>query len=258
MDVQMNKVLIPLPSYGFDPTEAAIPWKLLSAHDFEVVFGTPEGLKASADRRMLTGEDFGILKYVFQARRDAIDAYHEMEQSDSFCNPLKYVDLHEKDFDGLLLPGGHDKNVKEYLESKVLQDLVVEFFNAKKPVGAICHGVILPARSINPDTGKSVLYKFKTTALQNSQELLGYNLTRLWLGDYLLTYPECTVENEIRAVLAEDDNFIEGPPSVLRDSPDNPGRGFVVRDRNYVSARWYGDAYSFAFEFIKVMQELGR
>jgi protease I len=254
MDVPMNKVLVPLPSYGFDPTEAAISWKLLSAHGFEVVFATPEGSKASADRRMLTGEDFGILKTVFQARRDAIEAYLEMEESDSFSKPLKYDDVHEQDFDGLLLPGGHDKSVREYLESKVLQDLVVAFFNAKKPVGAICHAVILLARSINPETGRSVLYNYKTTALQKSQELLGYNLTRLWLGDYLLTYPECTVEEEVRAVLADDENFIEGPPSVMRDSFDNPGRGFVVRDRNYVSARWYGDAYRFALEFIKVMQ----
>jgi protease I len=258
MDVQMKKVLIPLPTYGFDPTEAAIPWKLLLAHDFQVVFATPEGRKASADRRMLTGESFGILKNMFQARRDAIDAYHEMEESDSFCNPLKYIDVHEKEFDGLLLPGGHDKSVKEYLESKVLQDLVAAFFIAKKPVGAICHAVILPARSINPETGKSVLHNYKTTALQKSQELLGYKLTRLWLGDYLLTYPDCTVEDEIRAVLANDEHFIEGPISVMRDSFDNPGRGFVVRDRNYVSARWYGDAYRFAFEFIQVMQELDR
>jgi protease I len=78
------------------------------------------------------------------------------------------------------------------------------------------------------------------------------------LGDYLLTYPDCTVEDEIRAVLANDEHFIEGPISVMRDSFDNPGRGFVVRDRNYVSARWYGDAYRFAFEFIQVMQELDR
>jgi putative intracellular protease/amidase len=178
-----------------------------------------------------------------------------MEKSDSFLKPLKYIDLRVKDFDGLLLPGGHDKRVKEYLESKVIQDLVVSFFTAMKPVGAICHGVILPARSINPETGKSVLYNYKTTALHNSQELLGYNLTRLWLGDYLLTYPGRTVEDEVRSALADSEQFIEGPPSVLRDSPDHPGRGFVVRDRNYVSARWYGDAYRFAFEFIQILQE---
>jgi protease I len=253
----VNRFLIPLPSYGFDPTEAAIPWKLLTEQGYEAVFATPDGRKASADRRMLTGEKFGIWKHLFRARRDGIDAYLEMEDSDSFCRPLKYDEVLEKDFDGLLLPGGHDKRVKEYLESKVLQDLVVDFFNVEKPVGAICHGVLLPARSINPETGNSVIHNYKTTALQKSQELLGYHLTRLWLKDYLLTYPECTVEDEIRLILSDDENFIEGPSSIFRDSADHLERGFVVRDRNYVSARWYGDVYNFAREFIQVLQEFG-
>jgi len=47
----MKKILMPIPSYGFDPTEAAIPWKLISKKNLEVVFITPEGKKASADSR---------------------------------------------------------------------------------------------------------------------------------------------------------------------------------------------------------------
>jgi protease I len=69
------------------------------------------------------------------------------------------------DFDGLVLPGGHDKGVKEYLESKTLQQQVVAFFNATKPVGAICHGVVLAARSIDPVSNQSVLFDYKTTSL---------------------------------------------------------------------------------------------
>ncbi|MDC0893267.1 type 1 glutamine amidotransferase domain-containing protein [Pseudomonadales bacterium] len=51
----MKKVLIPLPSYGFDPTEVAIPWKLLSEAGFEPVFISPAGTQASLDKRMLKG-----------------------------------------------------------------------------------------------------------------------------------------------------------------------------------------------------------
>ena len=184
-----NRILIPLPSYGFDPTEVAIPWKLLSEKNFEIVFITPEGEKAITDRIMLTGEKLRIWKRVLAARKDAVDAYSEMGKIESFCNPLKYNDVQEKDFDAILLPGGHDKGVKEYLESKVLQKLVVDFFSALKPVAAICHGVVLAARSINPDTEKSVIHDYKTTALLKSQELLAYNMTKLWMKDYYLTYP---------------------------------------------------------------------
>jgi putative intracellular protease/amidase len=31
-------------------------------------------------------------------------------------------------------------------------------------------------------------------------------------------------------------------------------RGFSVVDRNYVSARWPGDAYSFALAFLKLLE----
>ena len=178
-----------------------------------------------------------------------------MEGSDSFSNPLTYISVQEENFEAILLPGGHDKRVKEYLESKVLQNLIVDFFGAKKPVGAICHGVLLPVRSIDPDTKKSVIYNYKTTAPLKSQELIVYNLTRIWLKDYFLTYPEITTEDEVKSALSDSMNFIEGPTPLFRDSYDHLERGFVVRDRNYVSARWYGDAYNFSLEFIKMVQD---
>jgi len=61
---------------------------------------------------------------------------------------------HHENFDALYLPGGHDKGVREYLESNLIQYLVVDFFVSEKPVAAICHGVIVAARSADPNTGK--------------------------------------------------------------------------------------------------------
>lgn len=250
----MKKILIPLPSYGFDPTEVAIPWLLLSKAGFDVVFATTTGIKASPDARMLYGNDLGILKSSLKAREDAVDACIEMESSQSFCNPLKYTDVYTQSYDALMLPGGHDKGVKEYLESKVLQSIVVDFFTTQKPVAAICHGVVLAARSIDPKSNKSVIHEYKTTSLLNLQELLAYNLTRLWLKDYYLTYPEITVEDEVKSALSNQKNFIKGPPPLLRDSPNKLRRGFFVKDRNYLSARWPGDIYNYSFEFIKMIQ----
>lgn len=227
----------------------------MSEQGFEMVFITPEGSRASADRLMLSGERLGIWKSVLQARKDAILAYSEMEKSSSFLNPLKYSEVDENDFDAILLPGGHDKGAKEYLESETLQQLIVAFFKVQKPVAAICHGVVLAARSIDAGTGKSVIRNYKTTSLLKSQELLAYNLTRLWLQDYYLTYPGLTTEDEVKAVLSDQNNFIKGPTPLFKDDPKNLKRGFVVRDKNYLSARWPGDLYNFSFELIKMVQD---
>ncbi len=253
----MARILIPLPSYGFDPTEAAIPWKILSENHCEVVFVTPRGEKGAADAIMLTGRGLGVWKWLLRARRDGVEAYGEMEKSASFCNPLKYTDVEEGEFHGILLPGGHHKGVREYLESEVLQSLVARFFLAGKPVAAICHGVLLVARSMDPGTGRSVIRDYKTTSLLKSQELLAYHLTRLWLGDYYLTYPGRTVEDEVKSALATPKNFLRGPFPLLRDSGESIHRGFSVRDRNYLSARWPGDVYNFSFAFVEMLQEYG-
>lgn len=239
-----KKIVIPLPNYGFDPTEVAISWKLLSEAGHEVYFATPIGKVAAADRLMLTGKGLCIFKSLLKARKDAVIAYQMMEKDHLFQQPISYKEISNVDFDVLFLPGGHHKGVKEYLESKILQNIVIDFFDNGKTVAAICHGVVLLARSIHPATNKSVLYDYKTTALLKSQEKLAYNLTRLWLRDYYLTYPDTTVEEEVKSVLSSEKNFLTGKLPIERDSENNLSAGFVVKDRNYLSARWPGDVYS--------------
>jgi len=250
----VKKVLIPLPHYGCDPSEVAIPWLLLTEQNIAITFITPEGKVAQADDIMLSGKRLGLLKPLLQARKDAQEAFSLLQQSSCFNNPLSYRDVNEADFDALLLPGGHDKGVKEYLESEPLQQLVVDFFLANKPVAAICHGVLLPARSINPATGKSVINDYQCTGLLKSQELSAYYLTKWWLKDYYLTYPETTTQDELVKALASPRQFKMGPTPLLRDDLDNLQRGFVVQDRNYLSARWPGDVYQFSLAFIEMLK----
>ena len=248
-----KRVLMPIPTYGFDPTEVSIPWQLLSAQGIDVVFATPEGKRSDADALMLRGNRLGVWKPLLRARTDAVLAYEKMQLCPAFSSPLAYRELDASDFDGLVLPGGHDKRIKEYLESSVLQGLVAAFFSAKKPVGAICHGVVLVARSIDPKTQRSVIYDYNTTALLKSQELTAYNLTRWWLKDYYLTYPDITVEEEVVSVLSDPKQFLHGATPLFRDDMEHLSRGFVVNDRNYVSARWPGDAYSFSLKFMDLL-----
>lgn len=249
-----TKILIPLPSYGFDPTEAAIPWKILTDNGIKITFATPDGSSARGDEIMLTGKKLGIFKKLLKARKDGVEAYKLMSESDEFKHPIRYNDIRVSDYDGIFLPGGHDKGVKEYLESEILQNEIPLFFQKEKKIGAICHGVVLLARSKNKNTGKSVIYDYKTTALLKSQELLAYNLTRFWLKDYYLTYPGMTVEDEVKSALKNPLNFIPGNFPILRDTANNFKPGFVVKDRNFLSARWPGDVYTFSNEFMKLIR----
>lgn len=253
--VPSKKVIIPLPRYGCDPSEVAIPWKMLIGSSIEVLFATPDGKQARADSIMLTGEKLGILKPALKARKDAVSAYRELELISAFAEPLSYREIRSADYDALLLPGGHDKGVIEYLESTELQSLVLDFFNDKKPVAAICHGVLIPARTINPNTGKSVISDFRCTGLLQRQELMAHYLTKWWLGDYYRTYPETTTQKELVSALDDSKFFTTGPLPSMRDSMKHLSRGFCVRDRNYLSARWPGDLYNFSLAFIQMILE---
>lgn len=225
-------VLIPLPDRDFDTTEVSIPWKHFVAAGMQVTFSTETGQVGQTDPRLLTGVIFGQLG----AKPEAIAAYRELEQNEAFQHPLPYAEIDPQRYDLLLLPGGHAKGMRQYLESSVLQSKVLACVKQEKLIGAICHGVLVLARTIDPETGKSVLYGKKLTALTKRLEQTGYYLTAWRLGDYYRTYPEY-VEDEITATLQEKRHFLEG------GSIWTP---FVVEDGNLITARYPADASLFA------------
>jgi putative intracellular protease/amidase len=179
-------------------------------------------------------------------------------------------------YDALLLPGGHRaRGMRQYLESEVLQSIVVRFFEAEKPVAAICHGVVLAARSHSKRTGRSVLCGYQTTALTWAFENSAWSvarITRFWDPNYYRTYLEqagqprgfMSVQQEVMRALARPEDFRDVPKDdphfrrktsgLVRDSMDDETPAFVVRDRNYVSARWPGDVHTFAKTFAGMLQ----
>ena len=111
-----KSVIIALPQYGFDPSEAAIPWKTLVNAGLKVTFATPNGQPGTADRTILTGEGMpGVLKKSLMAVPEAIAAYREMEQSPGFQNSISYEQVQVEAFDGLLVPGGMTKACGRFL-----------------------------------------------------------------------------------------------------------------------------------------------
>jgi putative intracellular protease/amidase len=245
---------MPIPDTDFHPTETGVPWDILSSNGIAIAAATPSGNPGRADERMLTGKGLGIFKKFLMARPDALKSYARMIAHERFTKPFSYDELNPDNFSALLLPGGHAPGMKSYLESSLLQKIVVSFFAAKKPVAAICHGVLVAARSIDPRTGKSILFDYKTTSLLKSQEISAYLLTCLFVGSYYRTYPQ-TVEDEVRSHLSNPSNFLRGNFALSHDSEDDIRPGFIVRDRNYVSARWPGDVYAFSKAFLGMLRE---
>jgi putative intracellular protease/amidase len=281
------RIAIPVAGRDFDPSEVAVTWKILRAAGHDVAFATPDGERGRADELMLTGEGLdpwgfvpGLRRLVavgaiLRANRAARAAYAELERDPAFGRPLRYDELRAEDFDALVLPGGHRAaGMRPYLESTPLHAFVAAMADAGKPFAAICHGVVVAARARSPCTGRSVLYGRKTTSLTWHQERLAWSLGRVlrfWDPMYYRTYAERKgepdgargVQAEVTAALASPSDYYDvaadDPDARVkldgrrRDSLTDARPAFVVRDRNYVSARWPGDVHTFATTFVGVL-----
>ena len=245
-------MLIPLPDRDFDTTEVAVPWRYLTSAGHDVVFATERGGSAPAcDPRLLSGVLFGRLG----AAAEPIEWYRSMCATAEFCRPAAWGGLDPSSFDGLVLPGGHAPGMRQYLSSSALQDKVARFWQLDRPVGAICHGVLVLARTKDPLSGRSVLGHKFTTCLPKYMERSTYLLTAWRLGRYYRTSP-AYVQDEVTAALHDPSRFVRGPFTLRRRgtaTDDNPA--FSVRDGNYLSARWPGDAYLFARTFVAMLAE---
>src|SRR6266576_2300135 len=161
----MARVLIPLPARDFDPSEAAVSWRVLVSGGHTVRFATPDGRPAIADDMMLTGKgldpwgavpllrNWPLIGLLMRANRDARRAYAEMLADPNYLAPLRWDAVDSSGFDALLLP----------------------------------------ARSISPRTGRSVLHGYQTTALTWAFENSAWSvarLTRFWDPHYYRTYLE--------------------------------------------------------------------
>jgi putative intracellular protease/amidase len=284
----MARVLIPLPALDFDPTEAAVSWRMLAAAGHSVHFATPDGRPAIADDMMLTGRgldlwgaipglrNFPLIGGLMRANREAREAYADMIADPQYRAPLCWDAVDPAAFDALLLPGGHRaRGMRAYLESETLKSIVAHFFDAGKPVAAICHGVLLAARSTSSRTGRSVLHGYRTTALTWALERSAWSVgrvVRFWDPNYYRTYLEkdgqpegyMSVQQEVTRSLARPEDFCDVPRTdpdyrrknsgLQRDSIADETPAFVVKDRNYVSARWPGDVHAFARQFASMLR----
>ncbi len=279
-------VLMPIPLQDFDPTEVAVSWKILTARGHRVQFATQDGSPGRGDDIMLDGAGLdpwsrvpglGQLRLIGRmlgANADARRAYGEMIEDAAFRHPLRWDACTAEGIDALLLPGGHRaRGMRPYLESGVLQTLIAAAFANAKPVAAICHGVLLVARSKDAN-GRSVLHGRRTTALTWKLEKAADAIARVcrwWDPNYYRTYVEqpgqprgeMSVQAEVTRALASPADFLDVPAGCAdyrrktdglhRDSAGDARPAWIVTDGNYVSARWPGDAHRFAATFADLL-----
>lgn len=244
----MATVLMLLPRFDYDPTEAAVPWAALVAAGHRVIFATPEGHPAYADR-LLTDIGFGLLSPLLMPTADALDGYRRMSSDSAFLHPIRHDAWRVAQFDALLVPGGHAPGVTTLLDSPAAQACVVDSFRKDRIVAAICHGPVLLARSIDQATGRSVLHGRCSTALTQGLEYSAFFMTALSHGRYYRT-SKLSVEGEVKAALGDKHKFDRGTLPLRRDSLQDLRPGFALCDGNYISARWPGDAHRFTHELV--------
>ena len=233
-------ILMPLPDRDFDPTEAAIPWKACASRGWRVAFSTEHGNVAQGELLRLKGPLPGLLSASVNARA----AYPEMAQDPAFQHPVPYADIDPDQYQAILLPGGDTPRMRQYLESQVLRSKLLQFWQRGKLVGAICHGMLVAARTVDPQTGRSILFGRNVTALPKQLDRTAYRLVPLLLRREYIMYPSCVAE-EVRACLERPEDFSSGPGLLTP---------YAVSDGNLITARWYLDAELFAERFAGALE----
>ncbi|PUU84199.1 class I glutamine amidotransferase-like protein [Tuber borchii] len=263
------KVIIISADAGQDPTEVAVPWKKFRDSGWEVTFATENGNVARADERLLAN---GFFATFLGASKEVGAVYREMTDSEAHKNPLAWSkpEFSLVPYDAVLLPGGHDKPIRQYLDSESLHLLLREYWplvkrsrdaimgnEPSRVVGAICHGVVALSNATYPlapgsrdAKGPSLLHDVETSTLPYWMEQAAWVASQAWLlGGYYKTYgARRSCASDVSKVLDKKEQYKCGP---LSQSP------FVHVDPNYhyISARFPGDAWLFAEKMIEEVHQ---
>ncbi len=144
---------------GFWIEEFAAPYYSLKDAGFDIVVATPKGGQAPIDPK---SEDP-------DAQTPATKRYYEdKEVQDIIANTQKLSEQKAEDFDAVFYPGGHGP-LWDLANDEDSQSLILDFYNSKKPVAAVCHapGVF---KNIRLENGEPFVKGKKVTGFSNTEE----------------------------------------------------------------------------------------
>lgn len=124
-----------------------------------------------------------------------VKQYDAMAATDEFRSPLAWTEpsFTLAGYDLVFLPGGHEKSVRQIIDSGRVHRLLAEYVPltrrpSNKALAAVCHGVMVLSAARAEGDGRSVIADLVTTTLPARFEQVAYWGTRAFLGDYYKTY----------------------------------------------------------------------
>lgn len=133
-------------------SEFAEPYLEFSQQGYAITVASPLGGKSPIDESSVSGD----------TPKEFLDTTRYLEST------VKLDGIESKDYDAILLPGGHG-TMFDFPNNKKLQTLLKEFYEAGKIVAAVCHG---PAGLVNAtlSDGTPLVKGKRLTAFTDSEE----------------------------------------------------------------------------------------
>lgn len=145
-------------STGYELTELSRVYYVFKANGFEVDIASPLGGKPSV---IIDDEDMGAYDYAFL--NDSIAQYKAN-------HTIAMKDVVADHYQGIFFAGGKGA-MFDFPDNSIIQDIVKDYYQANKVVGAVCHG---PAALVNVtlDNGRPLIENKKVSGFTNDEELL--------------------------------------------------------------------------------------
>lgn len=125
---------------------------------YEVTLASVAGGEPPVDRRSQLTENITPSNRRFEKDTEA-------QRQFKFTLPL--ANVHAYDFDAIFYPGGHGP-MWDLSRDEANANLLIQFFEQEKPIGAVCHGPAAFLRAA--ETRPEILKGRKVTAFSNAEE----------------------------------------------------------------------------------------
>lgn len=137
-EIKTKKVLLVVSERGYTWDEVIYPYLEFKKRGWQVVFATPTGRSAKVDPLSIKIRPFWNLFGLGTSRKVAPDSNEGKKLLEKLDNATALGDAKSGDFDAIFVAGGHG-SLLDLNKNKDLHRLILEFDDARKPVGILCH-----------------------------------------------------------------------------------------------------------------------
>jgi putative intracellular protease/amidase len=209
------------PKTGFWLSEFTDPYYFFVDHRVEIILASPNGGQPTVNPRSEESN------YQTNGTRRFVP---DLSARTQLANTMKLADVHPYEFDAVFFPGGHGP-VWDLAQDKSVIALIESMSAARKPIGAVCHGVAVLRHPKNAN-GISLVHGRKVTGFSNSEEGKG-GLTKV------MPYLVEDMLRSNRGLYARADDWVS----------------FVIRDGNLVTGQNPASSKGVVEEMWKLMTE---